>query len=146
MKISTLVLGFLTFSVVVTIMFSAVQDYLTQNEFGGASEWGELAGDYEAFVGETITNENATLRQMSEQTKTGEAGSEAKQIVLLEGAISGGKLGTNFFFNLDVIANKIGADTKTYVDPRIVAAVIGIIMIVIILSVLFFLRGFKAET
>ncbi len=146
MKISTLLIGLLTFSVVVTIMFSAVQNYLTLNEFGGASEWKTLAGEYDKIAGESVTDDNSTLRQISGLTKSGEAESETKDINLITGAISGGKLMTNFFLNFDEVFNKVGGDTKTYVDGRIIAAAIGIVLIIIVLSVIFFLRGFKAET
>ena len=146
MKIATLLIGLLTFSVVVTIMFSAVQKYLTLNDFSGADEWETLAGEYSTITGETITDDNSTLRQISGLTKSGEATSETKDIRLISGAISGGKLMTNFFFNFDEVFNKVGGDTKTYIDGRIIAAAIGIILIIVVLSVLFFLRGFKAET
>lgn len=146
MKLVTLLLGLVTFSIVATIMFAAVQNYLTDNDFSGAGKWRELSGDYDKFVNQTAENADSTLRKVSDQTKTGEAGSEDKQIVLLEGAVSGGKLMTNFFFNFDEIVRKVGSDTGTFIDPGIVAVVIAIIMVLIILSVLFFLRGFKAET
>ena len=146
MKIVTLLIGLLTFSVVMTIMFSAVQNYLTLNEFGGASEWEGLAGDYETIVGESVTDDNSTLRQISSLTKSGEFASETKDIGLISGAISVGKLMTNFFFNFDEVFNKVGGDTNTYVDGRIIAAAIGIVLIIIVFSVIFFLRGFKAET
>lgn len=146
MKLTTILLGLVTFSIVATMMFSAVQDYLTINQFGGADEWEDLSGEYEVFVAETATNANSTLRDISDQTKSGESASDSQQIVLLEGAVSGGKLMINFFTNFDDVLRKTDSDTKTYVDPRIIPVVIAIIMIIIVLSVIFFLRGFKAET
>ncbi len=146
MKIATLLIGLLTFSVVVTIMFSAVQNYLTLNDFSGADEWETLAGEYDEIIGESVTDDDSTLRQISGLTKSGEAESETKDINLITGAISGGKLMTNFFLNFDEVFNKVGGDTNTYIDGRIIAAAIGIVLIIFVLSVLFFLRGFKAET
>ena len=146
MKLTTLLLGLVTFSIVATIMFSAVHNYLTLNEFNGAAEWETLSVEYETFSAETTVNTNSTLRQISDLTKTGEAQSETQDITLLKGAVSGGKLMTNFFSNFDEVINKVGSDTETFIDPRIIAVTIAIIMLIIILSVIFFLRGFKAET
>ncbi len=146
MKIATLIIGLLTFSLVTTIMFSAVQNYLIDNDFEGADDWEDLAGEYDTFTKEVSTDSNGTIRQISELTKSGEAESETTDINLISGAISGGKLLTNTFFNFDEIANKVGTDTKTFVDQRIIDAIIGIVVIIVVLSVLFFLRGFKAET
>ncbi len=146
MKIVTLLLGLLTFSIVATIMFSAVQDYLIQNEFGGASEWETLSVNYGEFTGEVSTDSDSTLRQIENLTKSGEFASESQQISLLEGAVSSGKLGTNFITNFEDVINKIGSDTNKYIDTRLITVAIGIITIIIVLSFLFFLRGFKAET
>ena len=146
MKISTLVLGFLTFSVVVTIMFSAVQNYLTLNDFEGAEEWESLSVDYGGLSGSIATDSDSTLRQVEEQTKLGGVGSKAPDNELITGAISGGRLLTNFYTNFQNVTAKVAGDTETFVPREIINAVLGILAILVVLSVIFFLRGFKAET
>ncbi len=146
MKIATLVLGFLTFSVVVTIMFSAVRDHLTLNNFEGVDEWDALAVDYGGLSSDISNKKDSTLRDVDEQTKLGDVGSGDRDNELITGAISGGRLLTNFLTNFENVTNKVYGDTDTFVPRGIIDAVLGILAILVILSVIFFLRGFKAET
>ncbi len=146
MKIATLVLGFLTFSLVVTIMFSAVQSYLTLNDFSGAEEWESLSVDYGGLSSSISTDSDSTLRQVDEQTKQGDVGSKDRDITLITGAVSGGRLLTNFYTNFQNVTAKVAGDTETFVPREIINAVLGILAVIVILSVIFFLRGFKAET
>ncbi len=146
MKVANLIIGLVVFSIVTTMMFAYVQNYLQKNNVGDPTEWEELSGNYNQFVTESTTQANSTLRRISNQTKLGEATSTEKDIRLVSGALGGGRLLINFFLNIDTVANKVQSDTDTYVDPRIIPAIMAVIAIIILLSIIFFLRGFKAET
>lgn len=147
MKMVTILIGLAIFSIVTTMMFSAVNQILVDSSSTqDASEWDALSGEYEQFTQSVSPEGNSTLRSISGQTESGEADSTERSVFLFSGAISGGKLLTNFFLNIKDVQNKVTGDTDQFVDSRIINAVVIILFIVIVLSTLFFLRGAKAET
>ncbi len=146
MKLSNFVFGIVIFSIVTTIMFGAVQSMLKENNIGDPDEWEALAGSYETFIGDTSTNINSTSRAILGQTEQGPATSETKDIRLLSGAVSGGRLSFNFFANFQDVINKVRGDTDSYINPRIWGAIVALALIFFGLVTLHFLRGFKTET
>ncbi len=148
MKLATLLFGMVIFSIVTTLMFAAVQDILTMNKSAqDPNEWANLAGDYEEFAGAVGTNADSVTRGVSDATEQGAAGSQTTDVTLITGAVSGGRLATNFLTNFQNITNKVIGNVGTnYLDRRIVDAAIILVSILLVLISLHFIRGFKTET
>jgi len=146
MKLSTFVFGMILFSVGTTIMFAVVQDTIEKNPSPkDPDEWKELAGSYNVFVEDIGLNANSTTRGIIGQTKQGVAESETRDVNLITGALSGGRLALNFYANFDKILAKVKGDTNQYIDPRIINAILALALVFGALVLLHFLRGFKTE-
>jgi len=149
MKLVSFIFGILLFSIITTIMFSGVQNYLTENQLKDPAEFKQLAGDYEQFIDDTTLKSNSTGLLIREQVETGVASSEERDVDIISGAISGGKLTLNFFTNFDDVVNKVRGDTgrgQDLINPKIFDVVIALAAVFLILVVLHFARGFKTET
>ena len=146
MKLASFLFGIAIFSIVTTMMFSAVQTMLSDNKVGDPSEWKELAGEYEKFSSGISTDKNGTLRNIQRQSELGKVGKDDPSTFLVTGAISGGKLTTNFYTNFKQVMEKISVDTTEYIDNRIIAVILALASIFLVLVALHFLRGFKTET
>ena len=146
MKLANFVFGMVLFSIITTMMFAAIQSISSDNNFVNDDEWETLAGDYNTFTGKISSKSNSTSRLMGDQTGEGVASSEDKDVRIISGALSGGRLATNFYANFNEIVQKVTADSSVYIDPRIPAAIVALIGVFIILVVLHFIRGFKTET
>ena len=100
MKLANFVFGIVIFSIVTTMLFSAVQTLLTDNNsVQDPDEWENLAGSYGDFSADVASSANSTSRGISEQTEQGAAGSQTTDVTLITGAVSGGRLTTNFYSN-----------------------------------------------
>ncbi len=146
MKLANFVFGMVIFSIITTMMFAAIQSISNENNVGNADEWETLAGDYNTFTGKIASGSNSTARQIGDQTESGVASSEDKDVRIISGALSGGRLATNFYANFNEIVQTVTADSSVYIDPRIPAAIVALIGVFLILVALYFLRGFKMET
>ena len=147
MELASFVFGIVIFSIVTTMMFAAVQSILTDNKSSkDPAEWANLAGSYGDFSADVASSANSTSRGISSQTEQGAAGSQTTDVTLITGAVSGGRLTTNFYSNFKEIMEKVGGDTVTYVDPRIIGAIIALSLVFLVLVALHFIRGFKTET
>ena len=146
MKLASFIFGIAIFSIATTIMFSAVQSFLAENNVGDPAEWEQLAGEYGKFSSDISTNSNSTLRNIQRQSELGKVGDEEPSTFLVTGAISGGKLSVNFFRNFEEVMYKVSADTGVYIDFRIIIVIIALAAIFTVLVALHFLRGFKTET
>ncbi len=146
MKLASFLFGIAIFSIVTTMMFSAVQTMLSDNKVGDPSEWKELAGEYEKFSSSISTDKNSTTRSIQRQSELGKVGKDDPSTFLVTGAISGGKLTTNFYTNFKQVMEKISVDTTEYIDNRIIAVILALASIFLVLVALHFLRGFKTET
>jgi len=146
-KITTMLIGIVLFSIVATMMFGAVVSILDGNPGSqSSSQFVGLSAEYENFGRDLTVQKNSTLRQIKAKTDQGPASSVEEDIFLVKGAISGGRLGGNFFANFDDVINTVSGDTTTYIDPRIFDAMLFIISLIIILAVLHYIRGAKLET
>ncbi len=148
MKLVNVVFGFVIFSIVVSMMFAATGDILSQNDVSGADDFNKLAGEYESFT-KQIDNKDSTARGIISQTQQKPSESEESDINALKGAISGGKLSTNFFINFQDIIHNATGDVNTgqsYIDNRIIGGILALIVIFVAFVVLHFIRGFKTET
>jgi len=149
MKAINVVFGFVIFVLVLTMMFAAIADMMIQNNIDGADTFVALSGDYEGFTNQFDEQGNAISRQIIDGTKQGVATSEDKDVSLLSGALSGGRLVTSFFGNFDNIIHNATANANTgesYIDNRIINGILALIVIFVAFVVLHFLRGFKTET
>ena len=146
-KLTTILIGLVIFSIFTTIMFGSVASILNSNPGPKTSaEWTALSGGYEQFGKDVSTQKNSTLRQIKGLTDQGPASSVDESIFFVKGAISGGRLSGNFFTNFEDVTNKVSGDTVTYINPKIFNAIEFVFSILIILIVLHFIRGFKTET
>ena len=149
MKLTNLIIGFIVFSLVLSLMFATAGDILEKNSIDGFEDFNQLAGEYEEMSGE-MTEKDSTIRDIDEATKIGAAESENIDVRILKGAVSGGRLSTNFITNFENIIHNATGDAniggQTYIDRRIVNGVIFIIIVIVVLAILHFLRGFKTET
>ncbi len=145
MKLSNFVFGIIIFSIVTTLMFGAVQSMLKENNVGDPDEWAELSANYSSNIGKISTKSDSTSRNILGQTEQGDVGGEDRDVTLLTGAVSGGRLTFNFFTNFNDVTNKVRGDTDTFIDPRIWGAIIALALVFLLLVGLHFLRGFKTE-
>lgn len=148
MKLVSLIFGFVIFSVVLSMMFASVGDILDKNNSSDAATFTALSGEYEDFT-RKIKDDGSTTRNIIDQSKQGAATSETTDVTLLSGALSGGKLTTNFFVNFDNILNNATGDInkgEAYIDNRIVGGILALIVVFLAFVALHFLRGFKTET
>ena len=142
-----MLIGIILFSIFTTIMFASVASILDSNPGPkDPAEWTALSGGYEQFGKDVSTRTNSTTRQIKSQTDQGPASSEAEDIFIVKGALSGGRLSTNFFTNFEDVFNKVGGDTVTYINPKIIETAGFIIVVLLVLIALHFARGFKTET
>lgn len=149
MKLISFIFGILIFSIVSTVMFASVQNYLAENRLQDPDQWKTLSGDYEKFVDDTALKANSTSRLIKGQTETGPASSEAADVGIISGAISGGRLTLNFFTNFDDVINKVRGDTgkgQDLINPKLFDVIIALSTVFLILVGLHFARGFKTET
>lgn len=148
MKLVNVVFGFVIFSIVVSMMFAATSDILKQNDASGSDDFDKLSGEYETFT-KGIDDKSSTSRGIIDLTQSKPSESEESDINAFRGAISGGKLATNFFINFENIINNATGDVNTgqnYIDNRIIGGVLALIVIFISFAILHFIRGFKTET
>ena len=145
MKLANFIFGIIIFSIVTTIMFGAVQSMLSFNKVGDPDEWEALGGSYSKFINETAILEDSTGQQILGQTEEGDVGGDERDVTLLTGAVSGGRLSFNFFANFQDVLNKVNSDTKTYMDTKIWLAISALAITFLVLVGLHFLRGFKTE-
>ncbi len=149
MKAVNVVLGFILFAVISSLMFGMTFELMNQEKVEGASDFQNLAGEYEQFS-EDIGGEDSTARGILDQTKQGAAESEDKDTSLLKGAVSGGRLVGNFYGNFENIVHNatgnINQGGSTFVDQRLIRGILIMLMVFLVFVVLHFLRGFKTET
>lgn len=151
-KLTTFVLGMVIFSVVMTMLFSVVDQYTFENNVqrdGEENDWLVLSGNY-VSLSDQLSGDNSTIREIRRQSELGASGSEATDARLLSGSISAGRLLVNFFTNSDKVVDKVTGDLNegndAIIDPNIITAIKAIAIIVLILIGLHFIRGFKTET
>ena len=148
MKAVNIVIGFVVFSIVLSMMFAATSDMMDGEGVDGANTFNELSGDYNTLTNE-LSGKDSTTRDIEEQLDIGEAGGETSDITLLTGALSSGRLIKNYIGNFDNIIHNATGDANTgavYIDSRITGGIIAIIIIIFIFIIMHFIRGFKTET
>jgi|TARA_Y100000310_G_scaffold229236_1_gene231657 hypothetical protein len=155
MKLATLLIGFVIFSMTLALMFAATQDILDKNKIvlsDGQNTFGELAGDYEELAG-NVADQDSTTRDLSEASKQGVVDSEDRVVQIQKGAITGGRLSINFLTNFESImnnatgdANKLSSGGQSYIDNRVIDGIGFILLIILVLAIAHFIRGFKTET
>lgn len=146
MKLATIVIGMVLFSIVTTMLFGVIQSISEENNVGKASDWEALSGDYNTFTEKIASKPNSTSRLIDDQTKEGIASSEDQDVRIISGAIGGGRLAINFYANFNEIAQKITGDSSSFIDRRITDGIIAIIGVLIVLMIIYFIRGAKIET
>ena len=148
MKAINVVLGFVIFSIIISMMFAAASNIMGENNVEGSDDFDKLSGEYNSFTS-GMGDEDSTAREIIGQTKQGEASSDTSDVSLITGALSGGRLVTNFFTNFENIVHNATGDAnegEAFVDDRIIGAILAIIVIFIAFVILHFIRGFKTET
>ena len=148
MKAVNIVIGFVMFSIVLSMMFAATSDIMDREGVEGSDTFNELSGNYDSF-GNQFGSSDSTARGIIGATEQGAADSETKDVNILVGALSGGRQVVNFFSNFDnIVSNATGEvnQGEAYIDPRITRGFLAGIMIVLAFVVLHFVRGFKTET
>lgn len=148
MKLLTIVIGFLVFSLVVSMMFAATSDVMSKNDnTDGSIKFLELSGDYDNLTGK-FGDSDSVVRDMSNLTNQGPAGTLEADVGAFKGALAAGKMAINLYANFDTIITTVTEDVKggNYIDSRITSAIIIILGIVVIFIIIQFLRAFKMET
>ena len=149
MKLANLLFGFLIFSIVLSLFFAATGDIMELNKVAGFENFQALSVEYEGLAGQMV-DEDSTTRGIVDLTKSGAADSDEKDITILKGAVSGGRLAFNFLTNMEGIVNNatedVRGDCESYIDRRITNGLIFLILIFLSLALLHFARGFKIET
>jgi len=145
MKFVNLIIGFVLFSAVVTLMFTATRDLTSEYESANAADFVELAGEYEDYVANLTTGSDSTLRSMDNQTKTGTASSEGAEINIVSGGLSAVRLITNIFPTMEKILNKGKNSVGGFIHPIVWQAIFGIIAVIIILIVITMIMRMRPE-
>lgn len=148
MKLFNLIIGFVIFSIVVSMMFAATGDILERNKGSGADDFNSLAGEYNSFTNQ-IDNSDSTARGIISQSEQGVATSETEDVNAIKGALSGGRLSINFFVNFEDIIHNATVDINTgqsYIDNRIIGGVLALIVIFLAFAILHFIWRSKTET
>lgn len=145
MKFVNLIIGFVVFSLVVTLMFTATRDLTSEYEANNAADFVLLAGEYEGYVGNLTTSSDSTIRSMDNQTKTGTASSEDADINIVTGGLSAVRLISNIFPIMGKVLYKAQTSLGGFIHPLIWAAIIGIIAVVIILTVITMIMRMRPE-
>ena len=148
MKAVNLVFGFVIFSIVLSMMFAATSDIMTENSADGAGDFDALSGEYEGFT-EEFGDDKGTARGIIDAGKQGDVEGEDVDINIVSGALSGGRLAVNFISNFENIIHNATGDVNTgesYIDDRIIGVVIILIVIFLAFVLIHFARGFKTET
>lgn len=145
MKLTNIIIGFFVFSIVCSLFFAAAYELLRYDTPEAANKFNSLAGEYKSISDDF----DAQTQQVSNKSKQKTAGSLTADVEAYTGAFSGIQLAGNFFFNFEHIVNNATGDMNEgegYIDNRIINGILTILLIIIALSILFFIRGFKAET
>ena len=147
MKLISMVIGFLVFSLVATMMFATTHDIMNNNgNVAGTEEFQTLAGDYDDLTG-AFGDSSGTARQIENLSKSGAAQATEPDVSAFKGALAGGKMSVNFLTNFQNIINTVSGDVGAgYVDQRIINGILAIIGIFLIFVVVQFIRAFKMET
>lgn len=151
MKAINVIIGFTMFSIVVSMMFAASGTILTKNDGKDAATFNSLSGQYDGYSS-GFKKDGGVARDIDDASKQGSSGSDTPDVTLLSGALSGGRLVTNFYTNFDNIitntTNEIGGDKRgyAYIDQRITNGILAIVFLFLVFVVIHFLRGFKTET
>ncbi len=148
MKAVNIVIGFVVFSIVLSMMFAATFDVMNDGGVEGADTFNQLSGQYKGY-GEEFDKSDSTSRNIIGATEQGAADSETKDVNILVGALSGGRQVVNFFSNFDDIVHNATGEVnqgQSYIDPRITRGFLAVVMIILAFVVLHFIRGFKTET
>ena len=153
MKLTNLVIGFVIFSMVLSLMFASADNILDKNDIvlQDGTDFGALAGDYEG-LSEQMSDKASTTRDVSDATKLGKTDKDDTDVSILKGAVAGGGLSLNLITNFEGIVSNATADvnqeggTGVLIDPRIRNGILAIIVITVIFAIIHYLRGFKTET
>ena len=147
-KAFNVVLGFIIFSLVLSMFFAAIAETMALNNVEGAETFAALSGQYEGFSTQEQLP-NSTTRQILDGTKIGTATSEETTNFLVSGSLSGGRLSLNFFKGFDDIITITTTNANTgesYIDSRIIKGILVILTVLSAFILLHFLRGAKTET
>lgn len=144
MKFGDLVIGFIVFSLTVTLMFLVASNMITESGGTDASDFYDISAGYSNET-ETFRQDGNTVRDILDSTEEGEGSTETSDVTILTGALKGGRLLKNFFTNLFSITNRTKNYTSEYIDVRIFYGITAIILVIIGLSILHYARGAKAE-
>lgn len=144
MKLADLVFGFVIFSLLVTLIFTAVYNMTSLHSADSADEYDALVGEYN-YIDEFGLESNSTLRAMDEQMKLGTAEGETTDITFISGTISAGRLIRNIFTTTGHVIEEAYVDTSSYIPRIIIDAILAIIGVFLMLVVLHFIRGYRTE-
>ncbi len=145
MKFANLVIGFVIFSVAVTIMFTAAKDMTSTFGSSSASDFNRLAGTYEPYQKNLTTQSDSAMRGMANQTAVGEASSTERSVFLLTGAVNSVKLIMNVFPTLELVLDTSQEEIGGLIPPIIFDAIIGILIVFILLVVVHMLMRMRSE-
>lgn len=148
MKAVNIVLGFLVFSIVVSMMFAFTSEMLTSEQPKAADEFNALAGDYKSFANE-FDEKGSTTREMQDAALGDTAvGTDEPDVASYKGVFSGVKLAINFFVDFEHIVHNATGDANDdgYIDKRITNGIIAVFFIIIAFVIIHFIRAFKMET
>ena len=150
MKLTNLIIGFIVFSLVVSLMFGAAYDILHAEGTDGADDFKALSGEYYTLTKEMADEESVT-RDITEQEQVG-AGvkTDEPEITAYKGALSGGKMAINFFANFENIIHNASGDASSggenYIDSKITNGIKFVIIVILAFALLHFIWRFKMET
>jgi len=145
MKFMNLIIGFVLFSVSITLMFTATRDLTSEYGSANAADFVLLAGEYEDYVGNLTTDSGSTLRAMDNQSKTGAASSEGVDINTISGGLSAVRLMSNIFPIMGKIIFKAQDSLGVFVHPIIWAALLGIIVVIIVFVIITMIMRMRPE-
>ena len=150
MKLVTMLIGLVMFSIVTSMFFLTAGDILKQNDIEGYETFNELGGDYYSLSGE-ISDEDSTIRDMEDAAQSGEGvDTDEPDVSALTGTLSAAKMTVNFYTNFQNIINNatsdVNTDGETYIHPNIINGVKVIILMTLVIILIAFIWRFKPET
>lgn len=144
-KYSTLVIGFILFSLFITLMFTAAS--LIGSDYGSqdAGNYSELAATYDDYITEESTEENSTFRKIQSKLESSNSvisvGSD-----ILTAAIEGVKLFGRTLITGGKVTDQLTEEMSGRVHPLFGIAIKSILAITLIIIVISMLMRSKAET